>query len=65
MESDSQVCVKWVHWQRCDVWYLEDYWDEIMGFVHSGDVTMKHIYRENNAPTDYLAKLGANGVSCV
>ncbi|KAG2664954.1 hypothetical protein I3760_16G106800 [Carya illinoinensis] len=59
IESDSLIYVSWVQKKHCGVWYLEDYWEETMRLYEGRDFAIHHVYREGNAPADFLAKMGA------
>lgn len=55
--------LNWLKKGRCGVWYLEDYWDEVLHFLSFMNYSLCHILREGNVPADFLAKMGAHGVS--
>ncbi|XP_042944671.1 uncharacterized protein LOC122278558 [Carya illinoinensis] len=63
VEVDSMVIISWWHRGHCGVWYLEDYWDEIVVLAHSINCKFQHVLREGNKVADWLAKAGAVGVS--
>ncbi|KAF5450654.1 hypothetical protein F2P56_030985, partial [Juglans regia] len=64
VEMDSNILVNWLRKSICGIWYLEDFWEEIMQLLSSIRYTVQHIYREGNALADSLAKLGAAGSYC-
>ncbi|KAF5465389.1 hypothetical protein F2P56_015402 [Juglans regia] len=65
VEMDSNILVNRLRKRNCGIWYLEDFWEEIMQLLSSTRYTVNHIYREGNGLADSLAKLGAAGsLSC-
>lgn len=54
----SKIMLNWVLSPTCRVWYLEDYWEELMSLLKEITFTLRHIYREGNARTNLLARLG-------
>ncbi|XP_041025340.1 uncharacterized protein LOC121265720 [Juglans microcarpa x Juglans regia] len=63
IEMDSLVVVKWLKSSRCEVWYLEEYWDEILELLKHQQFTIRHIFRQGNAPADFMARMGSSGCS--
>lgn len=61
IEMDSKLIIEWILTRRCGLWYLEDFWEEIVHYLDEITFTCSHIYRECNAVADSLAKLGAMG----
>lgn len=63
LELDSSVVVNWIIGTRCDTWYLEAYWSEILKLLHQIDFRVEHVYHQGNCPVDFLACMGADGIS--
>jgi len=42
VETDSLLVVKWICGAKCRVWYLEDYWDEVLKIFREGDHSIQH-----------------------
>lgn len=55
IEMDSLLIINWFKKGRCDIWYLEDFWEEIFVILSGMQVRFKHIYCEGNTSVDYLA----------
>ncbi|XP_035547386.1 uncharacterized protein LOC118348919 [Juglans regia] len=53
--------VSWWNRGRCGVWYLEDFWEEIVELACTVRCRFQHVYREGNRAADWLAKAGALG----
>ncbi|KAF5447871.1 hypothetical protein F2P56_033388 [Juglans regia] len=62
IELDSLIVLNWLKNQRCGLWYMEDYWDEIQSRIAGINVSFVLCYRECNSVADGLAKMGANGI---
>lgn len=43
------------------MWYLEDFWEEIVELTCSVQCQFQHVFREGNRVADWLAKEGASG----
>ncbi|KAF5468683.1 hypothetical protein F2P56_012820 [Juglans regia] len=63
VELDSLLIVNWLEKMRCGIWYLEDYWEEILGLLSSMQFVFRHIYREGNAGADFLARMASGRLS--
>ncbi|XP_042958003.1 uncharacterized protein LOC122293491 [Carya illinoinensis] len=61
VETDSLMVVQWFSSDKCGVWYLEEFWEEILRLMIEGGHSIQHVFREGNAPADFLAKHGAKG----
>ncbi|XP_042954647.1 uncharacterized protein LOC122291062 [Carya illinoinensis] len=61
IELDSMLVLNWLRNNRCGLWYMEDYWDEIQSRLAGLHVSLGHCFRECNSVADGFAKLGANG----
>ena len=61
VEMDSMVVISWWLRGRCGVWYLEDFWEEIVELACTVHCRFQHVYREGNRVADWLAKAGALG----
>lgn len=57
VELDSMLVVNLLEKKRCGIWYLEDFWDEILEILSSRQAIISHIFRECNADADFLARL--------
>ncbi|KAF5449942.1 hypothetical protein F2P56_030338 [Juglans regia] len=62
VEVDSLVIISWWNRGRCGIWYLEDYWEEIVSLAQVLTCRFQHVLQEGNKMADWLAKEGANGV---
>ncbi|KAG2679202.1 hypothetical protein I3760_11G040100 [Carya illinoinensis] len=56
---DSIVVVNWILASNCPIWYLEDYWIELMGLIRNINFTIRQAYRQGKSPADFLAKLAS------
>ncbi|XP_042964742.1 uncharacterized protein LOC122298965 [Carya illinoinensis] len=63
IEVDSQLLVRWCTKGECNIWYLEDFWEELWGLLGSMEFRMQHVFREGNVVVDFLAKRGAGGLN--
>ncbi|XP_042956358.1 uncharacterized protein LOC122292186 [Carya illinoinensis] len=63
IETDSQLIVNWITNGNCNVWYLEDFWEELQEYLRGMDFCIRHIFREGNAAADFIAKRGAGGLN--
>ncbi|XP_041001562.1 14.7 kDa ribonuclease H-like protein [Juglans microcarpa x Juglans regia] len=61
IECDSLLVVLWIRSRICTVWYLWDYWDELLMLLANFDFSISHVFREGNQVADALAKCGALG----
>ncbi|CAI9757448.1 unnamed protein product [Fraxinus pennsylvanica] len=61
IECDYLIIVNWLKIRKCTVWYLWDFWEELLGLIQLFEVHVMHQYREGNQVADALAKLGAKG----
>ncbi|XP_042969986.1 uncharacterized protein LOC122302667 [Carya illinoinensis] len=57
IEMNSMVVVNWILASNCPIWYLEDYWIELMELLCNINFSIRHVYRQGSSPTDFLAKL--------
>ncbi|CAI9756944.1 unnamed protein product [Fraxinus pennsylvanica] len=55
IECDSAVVVNWFTHNLCKIWYLWDYWDELLNLLSGISFTISHQYREDNRAADLLA----------
>ncbi|XP_042964017.1 uncharacterized protein LOC122298309 [Carya illinoinensis] len=63
IEIDSQMIVRWCTKGQCTIWYLEDFWEELRGLLGCMEYRLNHVFREGNAVADFLAKMGAGGLT--
>ncbi|KAF5454807.1 hypothetical protein F2P56_024444, partial [Juglans regia] len=61
IELDSMNVISWWKSKRCGVWYLEDFWEELIDIMDSMTYSINHVFREGNKVVDWLAKQGASG----
>ncbi|KAF5470444.1 hypothetical protein F2P56_010958 [Juglans regia] len=61
IELDYMKVISWWKSKRCGVWYLEDFWEEIIDIIDSMTYSINHVFREGNKVADWLAKKGASG----
>ncbi|XP_041026880.1 uncharacterized protein LOC121267069 [Juglans microcarpa x Juglans regia] len=59
IEMDSKVTLSWLKNNRCGIWYLEEFWEELQHLLTNMDPKFMHIHREGNAVADRLARRGA------
>ncbi|TXG59223.1 hypothetical protein EZV62_013796 [Acer yangbiense] len=60
-ESDSRIVVDWLRKGRCSLWYLWDFWEDLVAELVGVNFMVFHQYREGNSVADFLAKEGARG----
>ncbi|GLT69678.1 hypothetical protein SLA2020_418120 [Shorea laevis] len=63
VELDSSLIVNWLEKGNCRVWYLEDFWEEIILLISGLNTRFKHVFREGNKAADWLAKCGSAGIT--
>ena len=63
IECDSKIVVDWISRGSCRVWYLWDFWEELLNLLQLFEMQISHVFREGNQVADFLAKLGATGLS--
>lgn len=63
IEMDSKVVIDWLKKKRCGLWYLENYWEELLRLLDGLVFHFKHVYRESNSLADGFARLGVDGVN--
>ena len=56
VECNSALVVHWLHQERCSLWYLWDYWDDLQEILLGMTVEFSHMLREKNMAVDFLAK---------
>lgn len=61
VKSDSELLIRWFNKSAPTPWQLHELMDKIIGLDDFIDVTISHIYRENNFVVDGLTKQGALG----
>lgn len=47
IELDSMLVINWLRIQRCGMWYMKDYWEEIQSRLAGLHVSFVHCYRES------------------
>ncbi|XP_035551499.1 uncharacterized protein LOC118349850 [Juglans regia] len=62
IELDSMLVIHWLKRKRCGLWYMEDFWEEILRRLDKLNISYSHSFREINVATDGLAKRGAQGI---
>ncbi|KAK0580059.1 hypothetical protein LWI29_035797 [Acer saccharum] len=63
IESDSRIVVDWLRKGRCSLWYLWDFWEDLVVELVGVNFRVFHQYREGNSAADFLAKEGARGTN--
>ncbi|XP_042964739.1 uncharacterized protein LOC122298962 [Carya illinoinensis] len=63
IEVDSQLLVCWCTKGECNIWYLEDFWEELWGLLGGMEFCMHHVFREGNVVANFLAKMGAGSLN--
>lgn len=61
IESDSRIVVDWFRKRRCTLWYLWDFWDDLMNELEGLNFEVVHQYRKGNGAADFLARDGETG----
>ena len=61
IECDSNIVVSWIRSRICNLWYLWDFWDQLIDLLEGFDFSIHHFYREGNKVADALARYGASG----
>ncbi|KAK0606220.1 hypothetical protein LWI29_035317 [Acer saccharum] len=61
IECDSDVVLSWIRARTCNLWYLWDFWDQLIDLLEGFDFSIHHLYREGNKVADALARHGASG----
>ncbi|KAK0596383.1 hypothetical protein LWI29_015201 [Acer saccharum] len=61
IKSDSRIVVDWLRKGRCSLWYLWDFWEDLVAELVGVNFMVFHQYREGNSVDDFLAKEGARG----
>ncbi|XP_041004086.1 uncharacterized protein LOC121249440 [Juglans microcarpa x Juglans regia] len=59
VELDSLLIVNWLENKRCGIWYLEDFWEEIIQMLSSLRHKVRHVYHECNVGPDFLERLAS------
>ncbi|OVA12344.1 hypothetical protein BVC80_1799g32 [Macleaya cordata] len=55
---DSQLVASWYHYKHEIPWTLLRWWQRIRVIAQDLDLMLGHVYREVNAPTDFMAGMG-------
>jgi ribonuclease HI len=63
VETDSNIVVQWLHKDTCSLWWLWEFWEEILELTRLLNAQVQHVFREANMAADLLAKNGSSGVS--
>ena len=63
IECDSKIVVDWISKESYKIWYLWDFLEDLLKLLQFFQVHLSHVFREGNQVADFLAKLGANGLS--
>ncbi|CAI9781002.1 unnamed protein product [Fraxinus pennsylvanica] len=63
VECDSKIVVEWMLKRKCTVWYLWDFWEELLNLMNLFEIQVSHQFQEGNQVADFLAKMGAHGVT--
>ena len=63
IQTDSQILVRWLIRGECNIWYLEDFWDELQTYLEGMVYRVSYVFCEGNVVADFLAKQGAEGVN--
>ncbi|KAK4833981.1 hypothetical protein QYF36_014386 [Acer negundo] len=61
IESDSKMVVDWLRAGKCTLWYLWDYWDDLLKALEGVNFMAVHQFREANQAADFLARQGKLG----
>lgn len=61
IESDSRIVVEWLGKGACSLWYLWDFWEDILVELEGVNFKVIHQYREGNSVADFLAREGEMG----
>ncbi|CAI9775522.1 unnamed protein product [Fraxinus pennsylvanica] len=63
VECDSKIVVEWMLKRKCTVWYLWDFWEELLNLMNLFEIQVSHQFREENQVANLLAKMDAHGVT--
>ncbi|KAK1564397.1 hypothetical protein Q3G72_002354 [Acer saccharum] len=61
IECDYDIVVFWIRSRICNLWYLWDFWDQLIDLLEGFDFSIHHFYGEGNKVADALARYGARG----
>ncbi|KAK1568346.1 hypothetical protein Q3G72_023379 [Acer saccharum] len=61
IECDYDIVVSWIRSRICNLWYLWDFWDQLIDLLKGFDFSIHHFYRECNKVADALTRYGASG----
>lgn len=53
------LIVNWIRHHNCSLWYLWDFWDDLLLYLNGLSFEIDHIYRETNSLADILTNTGA------
>ncbi|CAI9763284.1 unnamed protein product [Fraxinus pennsylvanica] len=62
IERDSLIVVSWILSQKCPVWYLWDFWEDLVELLQKFNFQIAHRLRESNEVANSLASMGARGL---
>ncbi|GLT71799.1 hypothetical protein SLA2020_437920 [Shorea laevis] len=63
VELDSSLIVNWLENGSCGIWYLEDFWEEVLFLISGLNIRVNHVFREGNQAADWLSKCGSAGIT--
>ncbi|TXG47764.1 hypothetical protein EZV62_027058 [Acer yangbiense] len=61
IECDPDIVVSWIWSRICNLWYLWDFWDQLIDLLEGFDFSIHHFYREGNKVVDTLSRYGTSG----
>ena len=65
IESDSRIVVDWLRKGRCTLWYLWDFWEDLVAELEGVTFMVLHQYKEGNSAADFLAREGEMGKNII
>lgn len=63
IECDSPVVMSWILYNKCPLWYLWDFWENLVELLQEFNFQITHQWRECNQVANYLAGMGAKSLS--
>lgn len=61
VETDSKIVADWVTKGAYTLWWLWDFWEEIMDLIRTLNAQVRHVFREANMAANALAKIASDG----
>ncbi|KAK0598498.1 hypothetical protein LWI29_035225 [Acer saccharum] len=62
---NSRIVVDWLRKGSCTLWYLWDFWEDLVAELEGVNFMLLHQYREGNSAADFLARDGEMGKNII